>query len=104
MKDPMTLTGRELDAAVAQEVIGWDCQPWEAYYYHLSLVLVHDVESAIERRWLVKEYIRALCDLLKVPVDESWVWTEAWAFRRATPEQICRAAIIAVRGEKEAAR
>ena len=53
-----------------------------------------EVEAEIQRRELVDAYIHALAKVLG-----TWK-NNAWAFRRATPEQICLAALQAVREAK----
>ena len=117
------LTGRELDVAVAKELFGWSdftfepcglgpvlvygCNPGarDRQYvedYHRLTSLTWTIEVEIERRGLVDQYIRHLAHILGwvslLPPVLSVIPEDIFRFRRATPEQICRAALAAVRG------
>lgn len=109
---PTELTGRELDAAVAEEVMGWvaDTHWWSngktwlkcicAWDPSWDLNIASEVESEIERRGLNDLYAHYLMEQVGVDghkpgYDES----DLWKIRRATPEQVCLAALSAVRSQ-----
>ncbi len=115
------LTGRELDVAVAEELFGWSdftfepcgkgpelvygynptakCREYVEDYHRLAS-MTWAIESKIELRGLIPDYIcyllRESNDAVGEPPLDSWL--RYWQMRRATPEQICRAALAAVRG------
>ena len=100
--------GRELDALMAERVMGWYVVNGEfieldetarppnyisgtVKYFCPSTDIsaaVNDVEAEIERRGLRKEY--GLCLLRMVAVNDLW-----WHLAHATPEQRCKAALMA---------
>lgn len=106
---------RELDAAVAREVMGLTVTQgnsfdWIATHPVNGAGLVVSpysalqdcssrVENEIERRGLADLYIHYL--MPQVGIDghkPGYDERDLFAIRRATPEQICRAALKAVRG------
>lgn len=115
---PNELSGRQLDAAVAVEVFAhdvkegggratWRYRPkgwrwWQMLpYYSTSLDDASGVEAEIETRGLWEFYIHYL--IIQVKVDgfkPCYDEMDLWQICRATPEQICRAALAAVRGAK----
>lgn len=103
--------GRELEAAVAEFVLGYTCccedgpqsdcpihgrQPNALQRYSTDPTATRQVEDEIERRGLQQRYTVLLSQRL---MDFSgWLsWRDSWALIRATPEQRCRAALDAVR-------
>lgn len=118
MKPWGEMTPRERDAALAEGVmgsvprlshpieLGHPCTYWSAPRGQWSVFATtpppfttdHDacrlVEDEIERRGLVREYITALGTVINaVPFDDD-LWP--WQHMRATPEQRCHAALIAL--------
>lgn len=117
-----TLTGRELDAAVAVEVMGWVYDPSEAivigphyaapngetHYickaYSTDANAAREVEAEIERRGLVDRYVKIMVDDIEPPLGLSkhfvngLTWIGLFKLITATPEQRCRAAYRAVMG------
>jgi len=113
------LTGRQLDAAVAANIYNLDVKTeggeatWKAKevgwrywsslpHFSTSLDCAQSIESEIERRGLVDQHIRNLAHILGwvslLPPVLLATPEDIFRFRRATPEQICRAALKAVRG------
>lgn len=112
------LTGRELDLAVAREVMGLTVTQgnsidWIATHpMNMASCVVppysalrdwsHRVENEIERRGLVDQYIRHLAHILGrvslLPPVLLATPEDIFRFRCVTPEQVCRAALAAVRG------
>lgn len=105
------MTDRELDAAVATEVMGWSdyrqgkdfdymsdrpCRLWCPTWRHEDNEVV---ESEIERRGLVGRYLLELAGILDLSKTTN-TYEQHWRIRRATPRQICEAALAAVRGAK----
>ena len=111
-----TERGRELDAAVAVEIMNWEKRSvsrggvsFEMYWDSERAVAVPDrwgpsvdmhectiVESQIERRGLIDVYVSELQRRIKESTPACgfpWVWLA----RRVTTEQICLAALAAVR-------
>lgn len=55
------------------------------------------VEDEIERRGLTEQYVDAMLDLLHINAEDRIpAHYQLWALIRATPEQRCRAALVAV--------
>lgn len=101
----VALEGRELRNAIAKAFPAiiqrkldggeWVWLPTPAV--ESSLDSAQLVEDEVERRGLKDAYIEELHKLIGV----SWgmLWKElGWTIRRATPTQICRAALLAVLG------
>ena len=65
--------------------------------YTESILATHQVEAEIERRGLQRPYLQALSEEVRCVSSDPYV--SLWAMLRATPEQRCRAALRAVRGE-----
>ncbi len=118
MTDVTQLSGDELDKAVAIEVMGWhkdEATPvWVDQYekYQVSMgtwgpslfsEFAEAIELEIEERRLERLYVEALRALVQTADEGEWDWTDMWKIRRAKPDQICRAALAAVRGAKEQA-
>lgn len=119
-------TSRDLDARVAERVMGW-CQEtshitpkatvtsWRApagtlpipyllnFFGDIPLLSADPaaarlVEDEIERRGLWRAYTEALLlAVIDLPPGVDTIF-EGWALIRATPEQRCRAALAAVEG------
>jgi hypothetical protein len=106
------LTGRELDAAIAVEVLKWkkrdsllrgkevydlrDGYPvGELRYWSKDANHVREVETGIERQDKKGFYIMALIEITHGGISED---IDAWLIATATPEQRCRAALKAVLG------
>ena len=85
------LTNRQLDAEVAEKVMGWPPPEQGVKDFHLCYSTDHEavaeVRAEIERRGLELEFTRNL--RLVGP-------NVIWASLNATPEQQCRAALAAV--------
>lgn len=88
-------------------VFGWGCHPnkqmalGDCPAFTLSRDFAYMVESEIERRRLSDLYIHYL--MPQVGVDghkPGYDEADLWKIHRATPEQICRAALNAVRSAK----
>ena len=118
------LTGRALDAAVAERVMGWRVQPnaWDSrscdertprYDYGVveadrgvrggvprfstSHDAVATVRAEIERRGLRGHFVYALAKQFGFSFEiEPFDEIAVWIFLNATPEQQCRAALAAV--------
>lgn len=103
--------GRELDALVAERVMGWTRRArghsmlmvdvwdgpvdgpvgiaaWRIPAYSTDIAAARLVEDEIERRGLSSEYTGALAVRIR---------GDLWDLLRATPEQRCRAALVVVR-------
>jgi len=117
------LQGRELDAAVAERVMGtathvdsygnlvyWankgrrpkdlDSDRYTVVpYYSLDWAAVTAIRAEIERRGLVWEFMVALNNLTAEKWEGMTVEIQ-WRAMNATPEQQCRAALAAVMEEK----
>lgn len=115
---PQIKSGRDLDSAVALKVMGrtitdrharmgraewsdatdrWCAMP----HYSSSRDDAALIEVGIERRGLTSEYVAHLLDEVGIERDGTpFSFRDVWRIRRATPEQICRAALAAVRGAK----
>ena len=121
MSEP--LSGRALDAAVAERVMGfrklahtdnlpliggWWLEPnteadWtcEVPYYSIDLNYTALVRAEIERRGLVGMFLIELTTAIDPGVTVG-PYDRQWAFFNASPEQQCRAALKAVEGAHEA--
>ena len=66
-------------------------------HYTTDQTAVRLVDDEIERRGLQEPYIQALDKLVTYEHESGWVWFR-WGILRATPEQRCQAAVIAIRG------
>ncbi len=106
----MALEGRELDAAVAEKVMGRTVRPsvssvgfweiespvsyFEGQHYSTDHNAARLVLAEIEKRGLDVTFVGVLEDIIwpePVGIDEVGV---AWGLLNATPAQICRAALL----------
>lgn len=105
--------GRELDALVAERVLGKpftrpesdrdvcgyrDGECLGACHFSTHVVSVDLVDQAIDRLGLQGEYIEALESMVNVGAT-GWQRVR-WNILRATPEQKCKAALIAVTSQE----
>lgn len=116
----MALSGRELDAAVAENILGrpvmWRTGPlcsgpycsingihwWPVPYYSDNVLPVIDLHkhmiSNFDRLW---DYSRELLELLRIPGSKQ-IDIAMGVLKGLNPEMICRAALLAVAEEGEA--
>ena len=111
--DPTKLSGLELRAAVAVEVMGWKPTriardflgnpfPEEPPAYESSRDACQAVLEEIERRGLMRRLAFKIMCIIPPPSEERYaVFVAIEGTLKATPEQICRAALAAVREHKE---
>lgn len=114
------LVGKELDAAIAERVMGFDEVEHIGdllYYhnaemdrlsetggrwrspvpmYHSDIAAAMEVESKIAERGLHREYAKALAKSCPLWSKGSDMLQLYWELAHATPEQRCRAALAAV--------
>lgn len=104
----------ELDAAVAERVMGWKKHPhvgrtWieNGWKWHSHWSPTEDpaqarmVEDEIDRRELIYAYIRALIDITEMSKSPNGL-AQCWLIAHATPLQRCEAALRAAGGNQEA--
>lgn len=105
MKAWTDMAPRERDAAIAERVMGWDFSGPDAYearsivpHYTTDPVACRLVEDEIERRGLLINCLYQLYDMLgKLVMYEDYIGIKDVAVMlRATPEQRCHAAMIAI--------
>jgi hypothetical protein len=109
--------GRELDDPVAEIVMGWRTSTeWRGFYWvsgengireaekpswrpTKDISTVWKVEERIAELQLEGQYIKALCDIVGTPRDGMRFHAmDDWRIVHATPEQRCKAALLAVMG------
>lgn len=93
----MALAGRELDKVVAWKVFGADGLALYAQQppYFTDANAARLVLAEVERRGKIKPFCDALWGMRNMDAALS-VIDEMWACLTATPEQICRAALLAM--------
>ena len=121
-KTPDQMSNSELNSAVATEVMDYEWQESDpldldhagawlkdkafACFYFRPAIYINEalqVEAQMEEKGLIQDYINRLWDLTVDPEDDDYepgCVSELWKIRRATPRQICEAALAAVREAK----
>ena len=106
------MSDRELDAAVATEVMEWRLlagDTWvddknkithPSFRPSKSIAAAWLVEERIEEMGLIEEYCMHLNEIANAHWDEGKRQPQRWQLIHATPEDRCQAALMAAEAEK----